>query len=559
MNDSGCTKTVSVRGLRTESLPFSVIPAQSKLFIQYQEDPLSLKRFYPSAVERHTDVAARADEVLANYRTDRHALCDALLRINTKFGAGPETLANIDVLRHPGSVAVLTGQQTGLFTGPLYSIYKALSAVKMAESLRQQGVKAVPVFWMATEDHDLAEVSNSFIVGRAGGLYESKVDPAGADEGLPVGSILLNESVGAAIDRMFAELPETEFSAELKGQISAAWKPGASFGEAFGTFLTVLLGKFGLIAADPLDPALKELAAPIYADAVRRSDEIVAAIIRRNSELADAGYHSQVLVEDDYFPLFWHDDDGRRMALRRKGDGTIHVKGGKTSFSVDQLAAAAAETPGRFSPGVMLRPVVQDQLFPTICYFGGGAEIAYFAQNSEVYRILERPVTTILHRQSFTFVEAKHARTLEKYGLTLPDIFDGKEAILSQLVDKFIDQDTGKLFAGAEETINAELHRLDEALSEMDITLAADLATRRRKILYHISAMQKKYWRRRFELDETVNRRINGLFAAVVPHGHLQERTLNVVSFADRFGSNFIDWAYESIDLCDKGHRVIYL
>jgi bacillithiol synthase len=202
---------------------------------------------------------------------------------------------------------------------------------------------------------------------------------------------------------------------------------------------------------------------------------------------------------------------------------------------------------------------VQDFLFPTVCYFGGGAEIAYFAQNSEVYRILDRPVTPILHRQSFTVVEAKHGRTLEKYGLSFTDLFAGMDAVLPRIVDKFIDPNTARIFAEAEEKINTELNRLDQTLSQMDVTLAANLATRRRKIIYHIGALRKKYHFRRAERDETIGRRVRNAFTALMPHGHLQERTLNAASFADRLGPAFIDIIYDSIDLDDKGHRVIYL
>lgn len=559
MNDSGCTKPVSVRGLRAESVPFSSIPSQSKLFIQYQENPLSLKRFYPSVVASHTEIADRAGEVLERYGTDRRILCDALVRINSRFEAGSETLSNIELLREADSVAVLTGQQTGLFTGPLYSICKALSAIKMAEFLRSRGIKAVPVFWIATEDHDLAEVSNAFVIDNGNGLFESRVASSENDEGLPVGRILLNDSVVSAVDALFTTLPDTEFSYSLRQQLLNTWAEGRNFGEAFGSFMTALLGKLGLVIVDPLDDEIKRLAGPVYTDAIRKSGEIVRALTARSSELVDAGYHAQVLVEEDYFPLFWHADDGRRTALRRRSDGTLHVKGERKSFTESDLLERAAADPGRFSPGVMLRPVVQDYLFPTVCYFGGGAEIAYFAQNSEVYRMLDRPVTPILHRQSFTVIEAKHARTLEKYGLSLSDLFAGEAAVLPRIIDEFIDKDTAKLFAGVEERMNTELNRLDQALSQMDATLAANLATRRRKILYHIAAMRKKYHFRRAETDETINRRLRSAFTSLWPNGHLQERTLNVASFIDRFGPNFIDWIYDSIDLDDKGHRVVFL
>ncbi len=559
MRESGCSVSVLEGGLRTESLPFSSIPGQSKLFTDYQQHPLSLKKYYPSIVSSHTEVADRIPEVLANYKTDRNVLCDALARMNRQFGAGAKTIGNIDLLRENDTVAVVTGQQTGLFTGPLYSIYKGLTAIKMTECLRARGIKAVPVFWMATEDHDLEEVSNAFVIGSGQELAEFRVSADESEHGKPVGKIDLDGSVASAVADLLASLPQTQFTDDLRRQLELSWADGNSFGLAFGTFLTSLLGKYGLTLVDPLDETLKQTSAPIYSEAIRRSSDIVKALTARTAGLVSDGYHAQVLVEKNYFPLFWHTDDGRRVALRRNADGVLQVNGEKTSFTEGELAARALSEPGRFSPGVMLRPVVQDYLFPTVCYFGGGAEIAYFAQNSEVYRVLDRHVTPIIHRQSFTIVEAKHARTLEKYELEFADLFAGEADVLPKIVDKFIDPNTAHLFADAEEKINTELDRLDQALSQMDVTLAANLATRRRKIIYHIGALRRKYQFRRMEMDETIGRRIRSAFTALLPHGHLQERTLNVMSFLDRFGPSFIDKVYDSIDLDDKGHRIVYL
>ncbi len=558
MEKSGCTKPVSVRETRIDSLSFSSLPDQSQLFTEYQNDPLSLTRFYPSAVASCDKLAGQVTDVLSHYETDRNRLCDTLLRINTVLKATPETAANIDLLRDPQTVAVLTGQQTGFLTGPIYSIYKALSAVKMAECLRGQGVKAVPVFWMATEDHDLDEVSNAFVIGGGSELVKASITPKDSDKDKAVGSVVLDGSVNEAVGSLFDSLPQTEFTCDLRQKITTFWRPGTDFGAAFGSMLTEMLGKFGLIVADPLDQELKRLAAPIYSKAVLKSEEIVSALRARSDELVSDGYHAQVLVEKDYFPLFWHTDDGRRVALRRTADGSLQLKGERRTFAKEELAEMSETEPARFSPGVMLRPVVQDYLFPTICYFGGGAEIAYFAQNSEVYRSLERPVTPVLHRQSFTIVERKHARTLEKYGLEFSDLFRGEAELIPAIVDGFIDPATSKLFADSEEKINTELNRLDQALSAIDVTLAENLATRRRKIIYHIAALRKKYQFRRVEIDEIIDRRVRDAFVALLPNGHLQERTLNVVSFLDRFGPSFIDIVYDSIDLDDSGHRVIY-
>jgi bacillithiol synthase len=309
----------------------------------------------------------------------------------------------------------------------------------------------------------------------------------------------------------------------------------------------------------PLDERLKKLAAPVYVEAIKKSDEIVSALQKRSAELIEIGYHAQVLVGDDYFPLFYQAENRTRHALKKTSAGTYKTKGTDKEFSLEELTELAENEPHRFSPSVVLRSVVQDYLLPTVTYFGGAAEIAYFAQSAEVYRILERPVTTILHRQSFTFIESKHAKTLEKYDLNLLDLFHGEENLIPNIVEKYLNQETAQVFTEVEEKINAELQRLDKNLVELDPTLAENLTRRRQKIVYHIEAMRKKFHLAQIRKDETVRRQMDSVFVSLLPHKHLQERTLNISSVLNKYGLYAIDWIYNSIDLDDKGHRVIYL
>lgn len=545
--------------IRAESLPFSEIPGQSKLFVQYQSDPESLRKYYPNAVKSYTQIAERIPEVLANHKADRQLLCDALEETNRKFGATEKTLENIRLLRDDDTVAVVTGQQAGLFSGPLYTIYKALSAVRMAECLNDRGYKAVPVFWVATEDHDFEEVSNAFILNKNGAVTELRNEPKRCYTNLPVGYVKLDDSIDETIDEMFRGLASTEFTDELKALITESWKSGDYFGDSFGVLITRLLGKYGLIVLCPLNNALKSLAAPVYVEAIKRSAEIVDALQKRSRELEADGYTAQVLIGDDYFPLFWQARDDTRNSLKKSKEGTFKTKDGTREFTLHELAEIAASEPYRFSPSVVLRSVVQDYILPTVCYFGGGAEIAYFAQSGEVYRLLDRPVTPILHRQSFSFVETKNAKTLDRYDLDLVDLFYGIEAILPGIVEKYLNHGTSALFADVEEKINAQLHRLDENLSTVDISLVENLAKRRRKILYHIAALRNKFRHVQLRKDETINRQFENLFASLMPNGALQERSINVAYFLNRYGINFIDWIYQASDLDDKGHRVIYL
>ncbi len=559
MQETGCPPTTSKSKLRFEAVDFADIPGQSKLFLRYQSDPLSLKKYYPSAVASHVDIADRIPEVLDAYAVDRTELCDILDDQNLKFGAGQKTLDNIKLLRRDDTVAIFTGQQAGLFTGPLYTIYKALSAIKMAGCFHARGLNAVPVFWAATEDHDFDEISRAFLLDNRGEQIEFKLERSTQSEGLSVGEIAISESFVETLKTRLGSLPATEFKDAVENELTRIWTPGRNIGEAFCTHIQQVFANHGLIVVDPLDTGLKRLAAPIYSSAADRSDKIAAALVDRSRELDADGFESQVLITPDYFPLFYHTDDGVRRSVRRKPDGKFHVSDTKIEFERSELVDLAVKEPQRFSPGVMLRPVVQDYLFPTVCYFGGGAEISYFAQNSEVYSVLNRPATTILHRQSFSVIEAKHARTLQKYELDFVDLFAGFDNLLPRIVERFVNPSSARVFADTEENINLELDRLDQELSKIDPSLAMNLATRRRKILYHIAALRKKFHRVQIERDEIVNRQIHSLFASLWPGGQLQERTLNVESFTSRYGPYFIDWIYDSIDLEERGHRLLYL
>jgi bacillithiol biosynthesis cysteine-adding enzyme BshC len=546
--------------IRVESLPFAKIPHQSRLFVQYQENPLGLSKYYPNAIESHTKISQRIPEVLANYKVNRDALCDVLLEMNGGNCSGSEkTLENIKLLRESDTVAVVSGQQAGLLTGPLYTIYKALSAVKLTECLRGRGFKAVPVFWIATEDHDFLEVSNAFVINKHGDLTEIRNEPKRCYENLPVGYVKLDESIKQTIDELFQALPHTEFTDELRQMIEKSWTIDTDYGDAFARMLTKIIGKYGIILLCPLDERLKKLATPIYSEAVKKSDEIVSALRKRSEELVSEGYHAQVLIGEDYFPLFYQAKNRTRHALKKTPQGTYKTKGIEREFTLTELAELAENEPHRFSPSVVLRSVVQDYLLPTVCYFGGAAEIAYFAQSGEVYRILERPVTTIFHRQSFSFVESRHAKTLERFDLTLQDLFVGEEKLIPEIVEKYLAGDTAKVFDEVEKNINSELQKLEQSLSAIDQTLAENSTRRREKIVYHLKAMRKKFHHAQVRKDETVKRQIETAFTSLMPHKHLQERTLNIATVLNKYGNYAIDWIYESIDLDDKGHRIIYL
>jgi bacillithiol biosynthesis cysteine-adding enzyme BshC len=569
--ETACQSTPEQAGLRVETIPFDQIPQQTRLFLDYLRDPMALRRFYPEAVRFHYEVSERRDRVLANHKTDRATVCDALERMNRSWGAGEKTLANIRQLREADCIAVVSGQQAGLFTGPLYTIYKALSAVKLAECMSERGIKSVPVFWIATEDHDFPEVAKAEIINRDCALSSVSVPAEVHPDGLPVGRVVLDESIEASVQSLLAALPKTEFSDDLERLLRDAYQPGRKFSDAFAQVMTALVGQQGLILLDPLDSQLKKVAAPLYAEAARRAHEIAIAIVNRSRELTEAGYHAQVAPSENSFPLFWHDDNGARHALTRTSGGKYQTKregqkpdreGGLDSaqeYTAEELAEWALREPDRFSPNVTLRAVVQDFLLPTVAYYGGAAEIAYFAQTAEVYRILDRPVTPILQRASMTLVERHTWRSLERYGLSLPDFFTGLDHVLARVVKEYLGRETSAAFEHTTKTFNNELDDLHEQLRRVDPTLAEALEKGRRKINYQIDGLRTRFNRAQVGRDEAVHRQIERAFDLLYPGKTLQERRINITSLLARHGHYVVDWIYGAIDLGSNDHEIVYL
>ena len=345
--------------------------------------------------------------------------------MNKRWGAGQETLNNIKLLRDADCIAVVSGQQAGLFTGPLYTIYKALSAVKLAGCLRQRNTKAVPVFWIASEDHDFAEVAMAEFIGRDCQLKQVEV-PTICIAKASRSATWFWTSRSSRDRSALRAASHFGVCADMKTLVQKAWQPGRGYGESFATMMTSLLGRHGLDLSRSTRQRTEEsrrrsMPQPRNARPNRqlRSNNAAATRKRRISRpgARDRKFFSAFSARRNRRAACTHAWRKRKVPQQKKRH-RIHC--GRTR-------AMARETPERFSPNVTLRAVVQDYLLPTIAYYGGAAEIAYFAQTAEVYRLLERPATPILPRSSLTMIERHTGRVLERYGLTLADFFEGPE------------------------------------------------------------------------------------------------------------------------------------
>jgi bacillithiol biosynthesis cysteine-adding enzyme BshC len=323
--------------------------------------------------------------------------------------------------------------------------------------------------------------------------------------------------------------------------------------------MSALTARYGLIVLDPLDARLKRLAAPLYARAARRAPEIAQAIEARSQELVAAGYHAQVHATADAFPLFIH-TNGARHALTRTAEGRYRTKGAEDAeYTIEELAERAAREPENFSPNVTLRAVVQDYLLPTIAYFGGSAEVAYFAQTAEAYRVLARPATPILPRASMTIVERRTARTLARYQLQLTDFFAGLDHVTARVVEEHLGADEARAFDRTEQAVAQALAELRAKLQEFDPTLADALTKGSHKIEHQLQGLRTRFHRAQLARDRAAHRQLERAATALYPDKTLQERRLNITSLLARHGRYCMDWIFNAIDLSSVEHQIVYL
>lgn len=513
------------------------IPSTSRLFsdFQYHFDRVAAFYSYPPSDPESYRKAAEA----IHYPEERRTKLVAALRKRNGDGA------SLDRLARSNTVAVMTGQQVGLYSGPAYAVYKALTAIRLAEQLQAQGISAVPVFWLATEDHDFAEVNHTFVFDASHRPVTLRVDGSGLNQ-QPVGVIpVADPPIGALREA----LSGFSFANEVTAMAEHAYPPGESFGAAFQKLLERILGDRGLLFIDPLDREIRDLAAPVLRDAVREGATLNRKLLDRNKELEAAGYHAQVHVEPQTSLVFLLEGD-RRITLRRQ-NGDYVSKDRK--FTVEELADRA----GQLSPNALLRPVVQDYLLPTVAYVGGPAELAYIAQSRVIYDVLLERMPVVLARTGFTLLDAKSAKLIEQYSLTLSSFFHGEDKLLETMARTLVPSGLTREFEHVRTTSAASIEKLSGDLLAFDPTLKAALDKSRAKILYQLSKMEQKTGRESFRRNQQAAAAAHYLVDLVYPEKHLQERYYSILPFLARHGPGLIDILYENVYLDCPDHKVL--
>lgn len=533
--------------MQAQCLSFGNIPETSKLFLDYLYTFPRVSRYYP-----HPPLATV--ELLKSEpprRSPKHRsqVADVLREQNRRWEASEKTLSNIELLRQ-GAEAIVTGQQVALFGGPAYTLYKALTAIKLAQRTTEAGNTCVPIFWMATEDHDLLEVNHVYFPATDGTLHRLATESHGVEDE-PVGAIKLGEDVGPHVQW----IKDNFGTSELCSWLEACYQPGSTFTECFARLLCRVFNEHGLIVVDPLDPRFHKIAAPLYSQVINQSQILNEQLLKRNKELESAGYHAQVKVTESTSLLFAI-KERQRISVHRT-NGAFEV--GHQTLSQEQLQRQIAEAPERFSANALLRPVVQDYLFPTLAYIGGSAEVAYFAQSEVLYQQLLGRTTPILPRFSATLIEPRIAQWLEKYKLHVKDVMCSDAELQVELARRVLPGDLQQTLQESKGGLDEILQPLTESLRKLDPTLAEAAEVASRKMHYQLERIGEKAASAEVRRNGEIARHASGLSTALFPEGGLQERTIPWAYFLAKYGSNLADQLMENIVSECPDHQLIAL
>jgi len=531
----------------------SALPHSTRLFSDYLYHFERVRPFYSLDPFDGQSFSAAA-RTLDYPRERRNAVADVLAEQAQRFGASETARRNLERFRS-GAAALVTGQQVGLLGGPLFAVYKALTAARLADALSAQGLDCVPVFWLATEDHDLAEINHAFLLGRDYGLHRIEDPGEQPIAGAPVGEVRLSAAIAEQLESVIVSLPQSEASAAVAATARECYRPGTTFGEAFGRFMAALLSRYGVILLDPTHPALRRIASGVLRGAIESSDELQRALADRNKQLMKAGYHGQVHLSEAS-TLFFVSRDGRRTPVRRRNNEFL---AGDNRHSRADLLKQLEQRPEDFSPNVLLRPVVQDALLPTVAYVGGPAEVAYMAQASVLYEQLLGRMPVIFPRASFTLLDGRAAKLLARYNVTVPDVLSGSQKLRQKMAPELLAGELADAFSHYESTLEQLLAGLQTRVGDADSTLAGAAATSARKMRYQLSKIKGKAGRAAGRRSGQLESDAELLENLIHPRKSLQERVYSAVSFLALFGPSLFERLYERISPATKDPQVLAL
>jgi len=485
----------------------------------------------------------------------RKSLAEVLTEQNQSYGCGSRTLGTIKKIAEEQACAVVTGQQVGLFSGPLYTIYKALTAIKLAEDLNQRGLGCfVPVFWLASDDHDLAEIDHIVLLDKDHRLENVRCPMPSGEAKIPASNVILPPDISDCLRRLEDFTRDSEFKAGIIEQLADAYRPGRSLVEAFARWMTRLFASSGLIFIDAGHPSFRALGKEVFYREIAEESPSTRAALATSEKLRRAGYDEQIHLHERILNVFYAEQGRRTIQLNATG---FEIKDPPQAFLKEELLALATEKPFLFSPNVLLRPLYQDALLPTVAYIGGPGEIAYFAQLKGVYERFRLPMPVIYPRKSVTIVEKKMDRILKKYGLTIPDIWSKADHIIPEAAKAAIPESMEMGLRLARSHLDQDFESLAGEIAAFEPTLKNSAGLAQGRMHQQWSFLEKKILQAAKKRNEIAVQQLRQAIDNLYPNRNLQERVFNIVPYLIKYGPAFMDKLDQAVEIDEHDHQIM--
>lgn len=540
-----------------QTLKFESLPQFPGLYVDYINNFENLSDFYEYDFKSNESFRKRID-YLQNFSNDlREKIANILSKQYENFSPSVKTLANIDKLKKNNSFAIITGQQISVAGGPLYSILKTITALKLSFLLKEKffSYNFIPIFWMPTDDSDFDEINSLALINKENKPVKILFDKSERiDKKTIVGRINIEESHQIFFDELPEHLRSSEFTEELILNLKKYYTPGKTLKTAFKEFLMSLFDEEGLIIFDPDDPEAKKTLVPIFEREIHNYADHSRLLIQ-DSAILEENYHAQVKIKPINLFLL----EGNERFLIEPDKNNFFIRGKKTSYSKNNLLEILQAEPQRFIPNVLLRPICQDFLFPTLCYVAGPSEIAYFAQIKNYYKVFGAQMPIIYPRVSATILEPAAKKILDKYKISLSDFFANKNECFKNLLNSQFEINPETIFRSATSSLDLILSDLKSNTLKIDPTLQNAFDNLAEKINQSIESYKRKVELAFQNKNSIIMSQFEKLSNLIYPFDNLQEREINLLYFQNKYGANFHKILYDSISINIFEHQIVEL
>ncbi len=535
-------------------IPINRFPSLPSLVHDYYYAYDLVGEFYNGDFRDPASYLSQAERVRSRH-LPRERLAAILKEQNEGMGGGPAALENIEALAQDQAGVVVTGQQVGLFSGPLYTIYKAFTAIKLAASLGQShGTRFIPVFWLAAEDHDFIEVNHISLLDRAGRLQKISYEEFLAMSKIPVAKIQLSSAVETCLKSLDDFTPASEFKSAVLSELNQSYLPGLSFAEAFARWMTRLFSDYGLVIIDPSHPELKAMGHEVFFKEISQASPSTKCALKASMRLTQKGYASQVQQQEGKLNLFLAEHERLTIQCR---DDVFSIKGEEQTITQAELLVLLQKTPQVFSPNVLLRPLYQDAILPTVAYVGGPGEIAYFAQLKEAYSVFGLPMPIIYPRKSFTLLEKNVERSLVAHSLGIQDVWEGAtDTIWEKIARDEIPLSLEHTLQSASTHLDQDMASIKQETAAFEKTLGDLVDSIHRKIRHQLGLLENKVLKASKKRQAIVKQQLFNLDNNLYPDRHLQERVFNITPYLIKYGFGWLDELYQAVDLTHYDHQI---